>query len=255
MRVLAGMSPWRHFKGESILSITTRPGDRRDGVRRRVLVTGAANGVGLACARALAGPATALFLADYDAPALQRAGLELGATTLFCDVASEAGVAIFAADLRRLTGSLDLLINAAGPSYVRTLGTMRICRELLPLMKKDSRPKDLVNVAQLTAPPANCPFPYAASTHAFAALSDALADQLRGTSVRLTTVLPSEARDRGDLPSLLHRGGLNRRLFADTPDPAVLADRMVHFLGYGAGPAERRDSSPVANRRAAGGRC
>ena len=94
--------------------------------------------------------------------------------------------------------SIDVLINAAGPSYVRNLGTMRITRAFLPMMKSDGRKKHIVNIASMGGgSPAEAPdFPYAASQEAFDRLSEALAENIRGTRVALTTVVPRLLRGR-----------------------------------------------------------
>ena len=91
----------------------------------RVLITGAGTGIGRACAEAMASRGAELILCDNDAQTLREATDELGAVGRFCDVASEASVAVFAADIIESFKSLDLLINAAGGGYERTLGMAR----------------------------------------------------------------------------------------------------------------------------------
>jgi NADP-dependent 3-hydroxy acid dehydrogenase YdfG len=185
----------------AILKIHSGAGPRF-GANLRVLITGAGAGIGLACARAFAEQGAELILSDIDAAALKRVATRFGATGRFCDVASEASVAIFSADILRSYDSLDVLINAAGKSYVRNLGTMRITRAFLPMMKSDGGKKDIVNIAPMGGPVRDaCPFPYAASQEAFERLSEALAENVRGTKVALTTIIPrvrpSAAEDAG----------------------------------------------------------
>ena len=129
----------------------SRPEPRFGRAKLRVLIVGAGAGVGLACARAFAERGAELMLSDIDGPALKRATQEIGGNGIFCDVASEASVAIFAAEVQRSFGSLDVLINAAGKSYVRTLGTMRVSRALVPMLRRDGGRKDIVNVAHMSA--------------------------------------------------------------------------------------------------------
>ena len=74
----------------------------------RVLITGAATGIGRACAQALSARGAELILCDNDAQTLRDATDELGALGRFCDVASEASVAVFAADIIETFHSLDL---------------------------------------------------------------------------------------------------------------------------------------------------
>jgi NAD(P)-dependent dehydrogenase (short-subunit alcohol dehydrogenase family) len=164
----------------------------KSGANLRVLVTGAGGGIGYACARAFAEKGAELILSDIDGHALELASTSLGALGRFCDVASEASVAIFAADILRSHSSIDVLINAAGAGYVRNLGTMRITRAFLPMMKSDGGKKDVVNIASMGRPlmREGSRFPYAASREAFDRLSEALIENIRGTKVALTTVVP-----------------------------------------------------------------
>jgi NADP-dependent 3-hydroxy acid dehydrogenase YdfG len=164
----------------------------RSGANLRVLITGAGAGIGYACARAFAERGAELILSDIDGPALEQATTEFGALGRFCDVASEASVAVFTAEVLKTHASLDVLINAAGRSYVRNLGTMRITRAFLPMMKSGGGKKHIVNISSMGGGArGDCHFPYAASQEAFERLSDALAENVRGTGIALTTVVPA----------------------------------------------------------------
>src|SRR5688572_19981797 len=96
--------------------------------RPRVLIMGASSGLGRQCAEAFAAQGAQLILADIDGEALSRLGDRLRAATRYCDVASEASVTVFAADILANFPELDLLINAAGGGYERTLGMYRVSR-------------------------------------------------------------------------------------------------------------------------------
>ena len=77
---------------------------------RAALVTGGAQGIGLATARLLAGRGYVVAIADLDAEAGRESGLEF----FRCDVARESSVrACVRAALKRL-GRLDALVNNAG---------------------------------------------------------------------------------------------------------------------------------------------
>jgi hypothetical protein len=104
-----------------------------------------------------------------------------------------------AADILGKYASLDMVINAAGGGYARTLGMYRVSRALLPGLCQGSR-KLLINIPPSSEDEDAAIFPYASSSLAFQRLSAALAFETRGTLVavligcpatrRLTQVLP-----------------------------------------------------------------
>ena len=209
----------------SILTIYSGGGPW-SGAKLRVLITGAGGGIGYACARAFAERGADLILSDIDGQALKLASSNLCAIGRFCDVASEASVAIFAAEVFKSHASIDVLINAAGKGYVRNLGTMRVTRAFLPMMKNDGAKKDIVNVASMARPPAQsgCSFPYAASQDAFDRLSEALAESVRGTAVALTTVIP---RSRPEMESGVGSPGIATSGDFEYYDPDRVAAAVI----------------------------
>lgn len=161
----------------------------------RVLVSGAAGGVGLACAAAFAERGAELILCDNDGIGLTRARDTLGGFARFCDVISEASVAVFAAEIAEKFPSIDVLINAPGKRYVRSLGMMRMSRAMLPLLRKASGCRLIVNVIPAAGDASSEEiFAYASSVESFERLSDALADQTKGTSIKVVNVTPLLAR-------------------------------------------------------------
>jgi len=159
----------------------------------RVLITGAASGLGRACAEAITARGAELILCDNDAQSLRQATEELGGIGRYCDVASEASVAVFAADIVESFHSLDLLINAAGGGYERTLGMYRMSRALLPALRRGAHYKLMLNI-----PPDDdagiAIFPYASSGQAFQRLSAALAAETKGTGVSVLIANPETSR-------------------------------------------------------------
>jgi len=169
--------------------------------RPRVLITGACRGVGRACAEALARCGTELILCDNDASSLSETARDLGAVGRFCDVASEASVAVFAADILEQYETLDMVINAAGGGYERTLGMYRVSRALLPALRRGTH-----NNLLLSIPPADkdadaAIFPYASSEQAFHRLSAALAAETRGTAISVLIGDPISRRVSQVLPN------------------------------------------------------
>jgi len=140
-----------------------------------VLITGATDGLGRALAERLAGDGEQLLLHGRDADRLARVADELAAAyeggaprTLLADLANLAEVRRLAAEVRRATDRLDVLVSNAGigsgepdgrdrrtsaDGYelrfaVNFLAGFLLTLELLPLLRA-SAPARVVNVASL----------------------------------------------------------------------------------------------------------
>ncbi len=89
---------------------------RFDFTGKVVAITGAANGIGAACARLFAESGAALALWDIDAGAAEALAAELGggARALRCDVARRDEVEAATAATLAAFGRIDVLINNAG---------------------------------------------------------------------------------------------------------------------------------------------
>jgi 3-hydroxybutyrate dehydrogenase len=78
-----------------------------DLTERKALITGAASGIGAACARALAAAGAAVTIADVDGAGAARLAEELGGTAWEVDLSDTAALSELALDV-------DILINNAG---------------------------------------------------------------------------------------------------------------------------------------------
>jgi 3-hydroxybutyrate dehydrogenase len=78
---------------------------------RRALVTGAASGIGEACARALAAAGAVVTIADLDGPGAERLAAELGGEAWQVDLTDTAALAGYPLDI-------DILVNNAGIQQV-----------------------------------------------------------------------------------------------------------------------------------------
>src|SRR5262245_40803868 len=92
---------------------------RLDG--RTVLITGAARGIGAACARRLAGEGARLVLADVDGPGVEKLATELGQAAIRADVTRGADIERMVDEPYRRWGRLDVLFNNAGVIRVQPL--------------------------------------------------------------------------------------------------------------------------------------
>lgn len=136
------------------------------------LVSGANKGLGKEIVRQLGRRRMRVYLGSRDAvkgriAAQEFAGQGLDVTPLQLDVTSEASVAAAAANLERVHGRVDVLVNNAGillrmPSLdtdaanmqatydTNVFGMVRVIRAMLPLVRAARHPR-IVNVASTSA--------------------------------------------------------------------------------------------------------
>jgi hypothetical protein len=167
---------------------------------RTAIVTGAASGIGLAAAQALARRGMALALVDLPGPALDAAAAGLAAAghavrALPADVADRAALAAAAAAIAAALPPVSLVMNNAGigrPSsaldpdgWERTLavnlwGVVHGTQVFAPLALASGGPAAIVNTGSkqgITTPPGNPA--YNVSKAAVKAYTEALAHELR----------------------------------------------------------------------------
>jgi 3-hydroxybutyrate dehydrogenase len=96
---------------------------------RRALVTGGASGIGLACARALAGAGAQVVVADKDADAARRAAAEIGGEARILDLTDLEALASAPLDV-------DVLVNNAGVQAVAPIERFEsaVFRQMIDLM-------------------------------------------------------------------------------------------------------------------------
>ena len=214
------------------MSESTPPRDGDPGPTRRALVTGASSGIGAAFARRLAGD-------GYDLVVVARNRMALESLAKECGERHAVRVEVQAADLTQpgelrvieelLAGEpgFDLLVNNAGfgtaGAYARSdvereeqqillnvVALARLTRAALGRMLERGEGA-IVNVSSLAG---LGPYPYTATygaTKAFVnSFTEALAEELRGTGVRVQALLPGFTRtafqeragiDPGSVPS------------------------------------------------------
>lgn len=199
-----------------------------------VAITGAARGIGYATAQAFVAQGALVFIGDLDADLAKTAAAELGCFGAALDVRSRESFAAFLADIE---APLQVLVNNAGimPAGrfvdesdavtdaivdVNLHGVLRGTKLVLPGML-DRRSGHIVNVASyLGMVPAAGLASYCATKHAVVGFSESVRDEVAGTGVTVTAVLPSAVRT--DLVSGVRLGGL-----LPTVDPEDIAAAIV----------------------------
>jgi short-subunit dehydrogenase len=201
--------------------------------KRVILITGASSGIGLATARALAGPEASLFLVGRRLDRLEGLARELTATPLVADLSDPETVQRLATDLARQTDRLDVLINCAGelavgpaerlgPTVaerlmrVNCLGPIAMIHSCLPLLRRAYEPV-IVNVSSMAgrlAPPYMAA--YAASKFALNGYTQALRQELRAEGIHVGLVMP------GPVDTPMVHGRLGGRYYAMPPGVPLL---------------------------------
>ena len=221
---------------------------RRSGGKPRVaLVTGAGRGIGLATAEAFAAAGFAVVIAERAAAPGRRAEKTLrarGYHALFVrtDVAvpADAQRAVRAA-VRRF-GRLDCVVNNAGvltvgrldrlsPARIREmvrvnlLGPLRVLRAALPVLRR-RRGGAIVNVSSLLGKEGAAEYAtYCATKFGVIGLTEALAEELRGTGVSVWAVCPTVV----DTPMARQGGALTARERAEMIPPEKVARVIVEL--------------------------
>jgi 3-hydroxybutyrate dehydrogenase len=188
---------------------------------KRVLVTGASHGIGLAVAAAFAraGADLAILSSTRDIhDAAERIGSETGRPVRaeVCDIADRAAVRAAIAPL----GALDVLVNNAGlelvtpmaeegdeveQTFVRiisinVIGTYYVTREALPLMRAGS---SIVITSSIWGKTGAADFAgYVTSKHANIGFMRVLAKELGPKGIRVNAVCPGWVKTRAALRSL-----------------------------------------------------
>lgn len=132
--------------------------------RTIALITGANRGLGYETARRLKEHGHKVYMGARDAQRGQKAAAELGVAFVQLDVTAEDSVAAAAAELERLEGRLDVLINNAGISGpakevgaltasdatevfdTNVVSAVRVTHAFLPLLERSASPV-IINVS------------------------------------------------------------------------------------------------------------
>ncbi|MBV6486885.1 MAG: SDR family NAD(P)-dependent oxidoreductase [Xanthobacteraceae bacterium] len=186
------------------------------------IVTGAAQGIGAAYAKALAAEGAKLGLCDLKAPdavvkEITAAGGE--ALSLACDVTDARAVANLAAETERAFGGIHILVNNAGifaslalkpmseidskewdlVMAVNVRGSFECAKAVLPVMRRQKYGK-IINIASGTVfKGAPMLLHYVSSKGAVVAMTRALAREVGGDGIRVNCLAPGLTMSEGVL--------------------------------------------------------
>ncbi len=203
---------------------------------RTAVVTGAASGIGTACARLLAARGASVLVADLDADGAQSVAGEIGgpARAFHCDVTDPASTEAMVQAAVDAFGRLDVAVNCAGiggdnalladyplETWRRVLavnldGVFYCMRAEIPRMIEGGG-GSIVNIASIASTVAlRTIAPYIASKHGVLGLTRAAALEYADQGIRVNAVGP---------------GFVDTPLIAHIPEEDLVGIRALHPLG------------------------
>jgi len=231
---------------------------------RRILVTGAASGIGRAVALRLAADGAELYLTDINADGLTEtvsAATALGATVAehrALDITDYDAVAAFGTDIHSRHPAMDVVMNVAGISAwgtvdklahhhwrsmidVNLMGPIHVIQTFVPAMVSARRGGRLVNVssdAGLVALPWHAA--YSASKYGLLGVSEVLRFDLARHRIGVSVVVPGAVKT--PLVQTVHIAGVDRE------DPRV-AKWVDRFAGHAVSPEKAAEKILAGVRR------
>ena len=184
------------------------------------VVTGAAHGIGRACAVRLAAEGAVVAVADLDRAGAEVARGELPDNpagphlALSMDVTDSSSVDEAINQAARELGQIDVLVNVAGGDTqhgrfedtdddvwrrmleLNLLGVMRCCRAAIPHLRGSTRGPAIVNVSSVNALTALGSEPYSSAKAGITSLTANLAASLAPDGIRVNAVAPATIRTR-----------------------------------------------------------
>jgi len=215
----------------------------------RILITGAAGGIGAEAARRLARAGARLVAADRNGPAIAALCDDIRtqggrAEPLVADLTAAATRRTLAVEAVTRLGGLDILVNVAGlldftpfetqdPAAIERLlqvnlvAPIQLARELLPVMLKHGRGR-IVNVGS-TFGAIGFPFfaAYSASKFGLRGFSQALRRELAGSGVGVTYVAPRATRTALNTNAVVR---MNETLKVAMDPPETVAAAIVRAI-------------------------
>jgi meso-butanediol dehydrogenase/(S,S)-butanediol dehydrogenase/diacetyl reductase len=187
-------------------------------VDKTVLVTGAASGIGRACAERLAAEGARVMVSDVRGSVAQQVADALPQperhASLTLDVTDATSVAKAVQAVVNRGFGLDVLVNVAGgatphPRFEETdddtwlamfdlnlMGVVRCCRSAIPHLRQSSRGPAIVTVSSVNALAAFGDEPYSSAKAGIGSLTVNLAAQLGPAGIRVNAVAPGTIRTR-----------------------------------------------------------
>ena len=227
---------------------------------KTALVTGAASGIGLGIAQALAGEGMNLVLADLRPAPLEQARESVGGAAIgvVTDVTDPTSVAAAGRAAEQAFGKLHVLVNNAGVAMlgipveqatpevwrrvidVNVMGLIHGIHALLPLIRRHGEGGHVVNTASISGffvREGRNQGGYALTKFAVVALSEALEQETKGSGIGVSVLCPGPVHTpffASGVAAGLAGGGRADPAFGFTGriEPDAVGARVVHAIRY-----------------------
>jgi NAD(P)-dependent dehydrogenase (short-subunit alcohol dehydrogenase family) len=192
----------------------------RDFLGKTAIVTGAASGIGLGVAKALAGAGMNVALCDLRPEPLEQARLAVAAAgveaiAIPADVSDPASVAAAAEAVERAFGKLHVCVNNAGVAMhgtpveqvtpeewnwvigVNVMGVINGIRSFVPMIRRHGEGGHVVNTASISGfflRAGRNQGAYSMTKYAVVGLSEALEQELEGSGIGVSVLCPGAVR-------------------------------------------------------------
>jgi short-subunit dehydrogenase len=217
---------------------------------KRIILTGAAGGIGTHLARLLAAEGARLCLTDINEQALQDVRQKLSGNavhTVAANITDAEGRQKIVEETLREFGGIDILINAAGinpfgvfakqdPGLIQktieinTLGPMLLARAVLPSMLEQNSGQ-IVNIGSTFGSIGFAWFSaYSASKYALRGFSQALRRELAETGVRVSYIAPRAVKTAINSPEVY---AMAEAVNMTMDEPDAVAEQIVKNIRKG----------------------
>src|SRR5271165_4745606 len=236
---------------------------------KTALVTGAASGIGLGIAGALAEAGMHLVLADSRPDPLEQARAAIAAKGaraigVVTDVSDPASVAAAGHAAEQAFGKLHVVVNNAGVAMhgipveqatpetwrrvigVNVMGVIHGIHALVPLIRRHGEGGHVVNTASISGffvREGRHQGGYAMTKYAVVALSEALEQETKGSGIGVSVLCPGPVRTpfftaattrRAEAPSRSNADGPESSAgFAGRIEPEAVGARVAHAIRHG----------------------
>ena len=216
---------------------------------RRVVITAAAAGIGLAMAKAFAAAGDRVHICDIDEGALASVtGADAAITATVCDVSDRASIENFIRAAVDTLGGIDVLINNAGISgpttsveamdpdqwesvlAVNLTGTFNVTRLAIPHLKRSDAGVIIImsSVGGRFGYPHRSP--YATTKRGLIGLTETLAIELGGDGIRVNAIAPGAVEGDRIQRVLRGRAEVSGRSLDDVTADAMSIQSLKRFV-------------------------